>query len=82
MKDEKGITIINAFQKMLKESNRKPNKIWVDKVSEFYNMSVKSWLQKSDMEVYPMHNEGKFVVGERFIRALKNKIYNYNMTSI
>ena len=42
LKDKKGITIINAFQKILKESNRKPNKIWVDKRSEFYNSSVKN----------------------------------------
>ena len=39
IKDKKGITITNAFQKILKESNRKPNKIWVDKGSEFYNNS-------------------------------------------
>ena len=37
LKDKKDITITNAFQKILKESNRKPNKIWVDKGSEFYN---------------------------------------------
>ena len=41
LKDEKGITITNAFQKILDESNRKPNKIWVDKGSEFYSRSVK-----------------------------------------
>ena len=41
LKDKKGITITNAFQKILKESNRKPNKIWVDKGSEFYNSSLK-----------------------------------------
>ena len=35
-KDKKSIDIVNAFQKMLKQSNRKPNKIWVDKGSEFY----------------------------------------------
>ena len=35
LKDKKGITITNAFQKILDESNRKPNKIWVDKGSEF-----------------------------------------------
>ena len=44
LKDEKGITITKAFQKMLKECNRKPNKIWVDKGSKFYNKSMKSWL--------------------------------------
>ena len=37
LKDKKGITITNAFQKILDESNRKPNKIWVDKGSKFYN---------------------------------------------
>ena len=35
LKDKKAITITNAFQKTLKESNRKPNKIWVDKGSSF-----------------------------------------------
>ena len=42
LKDKKGTTITNAFQNILKESNRKPNKIWVDKGSEFYNRSMKS----------------------------------------
>ena len=61
----------------MKESNRKPNKIWVDKGSEFYSRSVKSWLGKNDIEMYSMHNEGKSVIAERFIRTLKNKIYKY-----
>ena len=42
-KEKKGITITNAFQKTLNESKRKPNKIWVDKGSDFYNRSMKSW---------------------------------------
>ena len=37
LKDKKGVSIVDAFQKILKESNRKPNKIWVDKGSEFCN---------------------------------------------
>ena len=52
MKVKKGITITNAFQKILKESSRKPNKIWVDKGSEFYNKSMKSWLEQNDIEMY------------------------------
>ena len=64
MKDKKGITITNAFQKTLDESNCKPNKIWVDKGSKFYNRSMKSWLEKSDIEIYSTHNEGKCVVAE------------------
>ena len=81
VKDKKGITITNAFQKILKESNRKPNKIWVDKGSEFYNSSFKKWLKDNDIEMYSIHNEGKSVVAERFIRNLKTKIYKY-LTSI
>ena len=46
LKDKKGTTITNAFQKVLNESNRKPNQIWVDKDSKFYNRSMKSWLAK------------------------------------
>ena len=42
------ITITNAFQKIFDESNRKPNKIWVDKGSEFYKRSMKSFLQNND----------------------------------
>ena len=41
LKDKKGIIIVNAFQIILKESKRKPNKIWVDKGSKFYNNSFK-----------------------------------------
>ena len=52
LKDKKGITITNAFQKILDESNHKPNKIWVDKGSEFYNRLMKSWLVRNDMEMY------------------------------
>ena len=58
---------------MLDESYRKPNKIWVDKGSEFYNRSMKLWLQDHDLEMYSAHNKGKSVVAERFIRILKNK---------
>ena len=74
LKDKKGITITNAFQKILEESNRKPNKMWVDKESEFYNSSFKEWLKDNDIEMYSIHNEGKSVVAERFIRTLKTKI--------
>ena len=81
LKDKKGVSIVNAFQIVLKESNRKPNKIWVDKGSEFYNISFKKWLKDNNIKMYSTNNEGKSVIDERFIRTLKNKIYKY-MTSI
>ena len=39
LKDKKGASIVNAFQKILNDSKRKSNKIWVDKGSKFYNTS-------------------------------------------
>ena len=81
LKDKKDVSIVNVFQSILNKSNRKPDKIWVDKGSEFYNRSMKSWLEKNDIEMYSTHNAGKSVVAERFIRTIKNKIYKH-MTSI
>ena len=77
LKNKKGVSIVNAFQSILKDSNRKSNKIWVGKGGEFYNNSFKKWLQGSVIVMYSTHNEGKSVVAERFIRTLKNKIYKY-----
>ena len=75
LKDKKGVTIVNAFQKKL-DSNRKPNKIWVDKGIVFYSRSMKSWLEKNNTEMYSTYNEGKSVAAERFIRTLKTKCTN------
>ena len=67
LKDKKGISIVNAFQSILNKSKRRPNKIWVDKSSEFYNASFKKWLQDYDIVMYSTNNEGKSLVAERFI---------------
>ena len=71
LKNKKDATITNAFQKILDESNCKPNRIWVDKSNKFDNRSMKSFLQNNNVEMYSTHNEGKSVVTERFIRTLK-----------
>ena len=77
LKEKKGVSIVNAFQKILKESNRKLNKIWVDKSSDFHNNSFKKWLKDNDIEMYSIHNEGTSVAAERFIRTLKVEIEKY-----
>ena len=64
----KGIAIANTLQKKVK-------------ISEFYNRSMKPWLQENATEIYSTYNEKKFIVMERFIRNLNNKSYKY-MTSI
>ena len=81
LKDKKGYSILNAFDKIIKQSNRKPNKIWVDQGGEFYNNIFKNWLSDNGVVMYSTYNDGKSVVAERFIRTLKNKLYKH-MTAI
>ena len=61
LKDKKGATSTNAFQKILDSSKRKPNKIWVGLSSGFYNNSFKELLKDNDISMYSI----------RFIRTLK-----------
>ena len=51
-------------------------KICVDKGSKFYNRWMKSWLQDSNIDMHSTNNRRKSVFTERFIRTLKNNIYN------
>ena len=74
LKDTKGISIVDTFQKNFKKSNRRPNKIWVDKRNKLYNNSFKKWLKDNGIEIYLTRNEGKSAIAERFIRTLKTKI--------
>ena len=80
LKDKKGTRIVSTFQKIILEG-KKPNKIWVDQGSEFYNSSFKDLLKINDIEMYSAYNEGESVVAERSIRTLKNKIFKH-MTAI
>ena len=71
------MTIADVLQKILHNSTRKPNKEWVDKGSKFYNSSFKKWLTDNVIEIYSIHNVGKSVAAEIFIRSLKTKIYKH-----
>ena len=77
LKDKRGTTIANAFQSILDNSKRKPNKTWNDQGSEFYNTRFKKRLKDNSIEMYSTHNEGKSVVAERFIRTPKDKTYKH-----
>ena len=81
LRDKKGTTIVNAFQSILNNLKRNPNKVWVDQGSEFYNTHFKKRLKDNNIEMYSTYNEEKSVVTERFLKTLKNKIYKH-MTAI
>ena len=72
IKDKKGTSIVNAFKKLISEG-RKPNKIWVDQGSEFYNNAFKDLLKINNIEMYSKYSEGKSAA--RFIRTLNNRIF-------
>ena len=61
IKDKKGISIVNGFKKIISKE-RKPNKIWVDQSSEFYNNSFKYFLKINNIEMYSTCNEGKLLL--------------------
>ena len=59
LKDKKDVTMVNPLQKTLNYSKEKQNcsnRIWVDKGSKFYNRSIKSWLEKNNIEMYSTYN--------------------------
>ena len=80
----KDVSIVDVFQEVLDDSDRKPNKMWVAKGSEFYNNSFKKWLKGNDIEMYSIHNEGKSVVSSninKVIRPVLNIFFFYGKIS-
>ena len=61
------LKIISEKSEAKSKGQRKPNKMWVDQGSGFYNKSFKDFLKINNMEMYSTYNEGKSVVAERFI---------------
>ena len=68
----KYITTTNVFSKNFKEPNSKPKKIWLDKGSEFYDRSMKSWLEKTAMEFIQHIIKENLLLLKKIIRNLKN----------
>ena len=69
LKDKTGKSVASALKIIFKE--RKPEKMWVDKGKEFYNKDVKELI-----ELYSTENEEKSSVVERWIRLMKEKMWN------
>ena len=74
LKDKKGETVTKAFQNIFKEG-RKPEFVWTDKGSEFYNRHLKDLLRKHEIELYSTENEEKSSVVERWNRTMKNRMW-------
>ena len=77
LKDKTGAAVRNALQDIVRVSERKPKKLWVDEGKEFYNRILKTWLENNRIKMYSTHNEGEAVVAERFNRTLKSRMWRY-----
>ena len=67
-KDKKVKAVFNTFIERGKNSNEKPNKLWVNQEREFYNKVMQEWLDNNDILIYSIHTECKLVINERFRR--------------
>ena len=76
LKAKKGKRALNAFIEIVNESDRKPNKLWVDQGKQFYNKLMQEWLENNDILMYSTHNAGKSAVADLFIKILKAKLKN------
>ena len=63
-KDKKCKTVLNAFIKIVNESNCKPNKLWLKQKRKFYNKFMQELLHNNDILMYSTHNESKSVIAE------------------
>ena len=75
MKDKKDKIVLNTFIKIVNESNRKPNKLWVRQGRDFYNKLMQDRLDDKDILMYLTHNQDKSITAGRFIRTLMRKLH-------
>jgi transposase InsO family protein len=75
LKDKRGDTVTTALKGIIESSNRKPNFLWVDEGGEFYNKTMKAYLDKNDIQMYSTYSENKSAVVERFNRTLKTNMW-------
>ena len=83
IKDKKGVSIVNAFKKIISEGSEaeskrenNPNKIWVDQGSEFYNNSFKDFLKTNNIELYSTHNKENLLLLRDLLERWETKFLN------
>jgi hypothetical protein len=75
MKTKTAKEVLDAFQKIMQDSDRKPSKIWVDQGGEFYNKLWTPYLQQQGIVRYSTHGDSKSMMVERFNRTLKTEMW-------
>ena len=79
LKTKNASEVKEAFEKIFRESERKPTKLWVDRGTEYYNKTMDSFLKDNNIILYSTDNESNMC--ERLNRSLKTimwKIFTIN----
>ena len=74
LQNKKGETVAGAFENIFK-SGRKPQLLWTDKGTEFYNGNVKQMLSKNNIKLHSTENAEKSSAVERWNRTMKEKMW-------
>lgn len=74
LKNKSSSTALDAVKKIVSDSNRIPEKIWVDQGGEFYNKLFEAWNKSKGITMYSTYGDSKSVVAERFVRTIRTNI--------
>ena len=77
LKAKTGVALVHAFEKILKQQRRHPNRLQTDRGKEFYNRTFQRWLDEQGIQHFSTEGDGKASVVERFNRTLKERLYRY-----
>ena len=77
LKAKIGVALVHAFDKILKQGRRQPNRLQTDRGKEFYNRTFQRWLDEQGIQHFSNEGDAKASVVERFNRTLKERLYRY-----
>ena len=77
LKDKTGVALVKAFEKIVRQGRRHPNRLQTDRGKEFYNRTFQRWLDEQGIHHFSTEGDAKASVVERFNRTLKERLYRY-----
>ena len=75
-----GVALVKAFEKIVKQGRRHPNRLQTDRGKEFYNRIFQRWVDEQGIRHFSTEGDAKASVVERFNRTLKERLYRYLTT--
>ena len=77
LKAKTRVALVQAFDKIVTQGRRRPNRLQTDRGKEFYNRAFQRWLDEQGIQHFSTEGDAKASVVERFNRTLKERLYRY-----